>query len=93
MLQKGGGGVQKVRIYVTLRIIKARPQSTFGIFSNYVLKIKIHREFRLHLREDPSSIFAPDIEIENTLGPVNYDISRIYSGVIEGTVLFIYYFF
>lgn len=42
------------------------------------------REFRIVLHEDPSSIFVPNVQIENTMGPVHYDISRIYSGILEG---------
>lgn len=36
------------------------------------------------MREDPSSVFASDIVIENSNGPVDYDLSRIYSGKLEG---------
>lgn len=36
------------------------------------------------LQEDPSSIFAPNVHIENTVGPIHYDVSRIYSGMLEG---------
>jgi hypothetical protein len=36
------------------------------------------------LREDPHSVFSPDVQIENTDGPLHYDVSRIYSGVLEG---------
>lgn len=36
------------------------------------------------LREDPSSIFSPDVQIENTLGPLSYDVSRVYTGTLEG---------
>lgn len=47
--------------------------------------IFIHcREFKVVLHEDPHSIFAPDIEVENTLGPFSYDLSRIYTGKLEG---------
>lgn len=42
------------------------------------------REFRIVLHEDPSSIFAPNVHIENTVGPIHYDVSRIYSGMLEG---------
>lgn len=42
------------------------------------------------LREDPSSIFSPDVEIENTLGPLSYDVSRVYTGTLEGKFLFLY---
>ncbi|GAB0087443.1 uncharacterized protein DMENIID0001_017450 [Sergentomyia squamirostris] len=42
------------------------------------------REFRLILHEDPQSVFSPNVDIENTLGPLDYDVSRIYSGTLEG---------
>lgn len=44
------------------------------------------REFRVVLREDPNSIFSPNVEIENTIGPVDYDVSRVYSGTLEGNL-------
>lgn len=44
------------------------------------------REFRVILREDPDSIFSPNVEIENTDGPIKYDVSRIYSGTLEGDI-------
>lgn len=43
-----------------------------------------YREFRVLLREDPNSIFSPNVEIENTDGPIHYDVSRVYSGILEG---------
>lgn len=43
-----------------------------------------YRDFKIELREDPSSIFSSDIIIENTNGPVDYDLSRIYTGKLEG---------
>lgn len=39
-----------------------------------------HRDFLLVLRQQPNSVFANDVEIENTLGPIDYDVSRIYTG-------------
>jgi hypothetical protein len=42
------------------------------------------REFRVELREDPSSVFASDIIIENSDGPIDYDLSRVYTGKLEG---------
>lgn len=42
------------------------------------------REFKVELREDPSSVFATDIVIENTNGPIDYDLSRVYTGKLEG---------
>lgn len=36
------------------------------------------------LREDPRSIFSQDVEIENTAGPVAYDVSRVVTGTLEG---------
>lgn len=35
------------------------------------------------LRQQPHSVFAHDVEIENTLGPIDYDVSRIYTGSLE----------
>jgi hypothetical protein len=43
----------------------------------------IHREFRIEMREDPTSVFSSDIVIEGTDGPLDYDISRVYSGKLE----------
>lgn len=45
------------------------------------------REFRLVLRQNPLSVFATDVHIENTDGPMDYDITRIYTGTLEGTFL------
>lgn len=42
-----------------------------------------HRDFLLVLRQQPNSVFANDVEIENTLGPIDYDVSRIYTGSLE----------
>uniref|UniRef100_A0A0A1X400 Disintegrin and metalloproteinase domain-containing protein 10 n=1 Tax=Zeugodacus cucurbitae TaxID=28588 RepID=A0A0A1X400_ZEUCU len=42
------------------------------------------REFRMVLQQNPLSVFAGDVEIESTHGPVDYDISRIYTGTLEG---------
>lgn len=36
------------------------------------------------LREDPRSVFSRDVQIENTEGPLDYDLSRIYTGTVEG---------
>ena len=44
----------------------------------------VFREFRVELREDPSSVFAADIVIENSNGPIDYDLSRVYTGKLEG---------
>lgn len=44
----------------------------------------LRRDFRLVLREDPSSIYVRDVEIENTEGPVDFDLSRVYTGIVEG---------
>ncbi|XP_017483422.1 PREDICTED: disintegrin and metalloproteinase domain-containing protein 10-like, partial [Rhagoletis zephyria] len=41
------------------------------------------REFRMVLHQNPLSVFANDVEIESTHGPVDYDISRIYTGSLE----------
>jgi hypothetical protein len=43
-----------------------------------------YREFRVELREDPSSVFSSDIVIESTDGPIDFDLSRVYSGKLEG---------
>lgn len=47
------------------------------------------REFFVELREDPSSVFAADIVIENTNGPIDYDLSRVYTGKLEGEFYYI----
>uniref|UniRef100_A0A182XVQ7 Peptidase M12B propeptide domain-containing protein n=1 Tax=Anopheles stephensi TaxID=30069 RepID=A0A182XVQ7_ANOST len=48
------------------------------------LNFRAHdREFRLVLREDPRSVFSRDVQIENTEGPMDYDLSRIYTGTVE----------
>ncbi|XP_049276550.1 uncharacterized protein LOC125760454 [Anopheles funestus] len=48
------------------------------------LNFRAHdREFRLILREDPRSVFSRDVQIENTEGPMDYDLSRIYTGTVE----------
>nr|XP_040221275.2 uncharacterized protein LOC120948706 [Anopheles coluzzii]XP_040221276.2 uncharacterized protein LOC120948706 [Anopheles coluzzii]XP_049466918.1 uncharacterized protein LOC120948706 [Anopheles coluzzii] len=48
------------------------------------LNFRAHdREFRLVLREDPRSVFSRDVQIENTEGPLDYDLSRIYTGTVE----------
>ncbi|XP_050067990.1 uncharacterized protein LOC126556645 [Anopheles maculipalpis] len=48
------------------------------------LNFRAHdREFRLVLQEDPRSVFARDVQIENTEGPMDYDLSRIYTGTVE----------
>lgn len=38
----------------------------------------------MELREDPSSVFASDIVIESTNGPLDFDLSRVYTGKLEG---------
>ncbi len=40
------------------------------------------------LKEDPASVFSPEVEIENTLGPVVYDVSRVYTGTLEGKLYY-----
>lgn len=47
------------------------------------------RHFRVILREDPNSIFSPNVQIENTLGPIHYDTTRVYTGTLEGIENFI----
>lgn len=49
-----------------------------------LLRLVIHREFRVELKEDPSSVFSSDIAIENSDGPIDFDISRVYTGQLEG---------
>lgn len=46
--------------------------------------VLVCREFRIELREDPSSVFASDLVIEGTDGPIDYDFSRVYTGKLEG---------
>ncbi|XP_065354213.1 uncharacterized protein Kul [Calliphora vicina] len=41
------------------------------------------REFRLVLRQDPLSVFTSDVQIETSDGPMDYDITRIYTGSLE----------
>lgn len=64
-------------------------------FRSYIIKFNNKcdlynycREFRLVLRQNPLSVFATDVHIENTDGPVDYDITRIYTGTLEGKILF-----
>uniref|UniRef100_A0A1B0B6Q3 Uncharacterized protein n=1 Tax=Glossina palpalis gambiensis TaxID=67801 RepID=A0A1B0B6Q3_9MUSC len=40
-------------------------------------------EFRLILRQDPLSVFANDVRIETTEGPMDYDISLICNCIHE----------
>lgn len=47
----------------------------------------IFREFRVELNEDPSSVYTSDVVIEGTDGPLDYDVSRVYSGKLEGKIL------
>lgn len=47
----------------------------------------ISRQFNVVLREDPFSVFSSDVQIENTLGPLDYDVSRVYTGTLEGKLL------
>lgn len=62
------------------------PGKAFADF--HFLFFSIHREFRVELREDPSSVFASDILIENSDGPIDYDLSRVYTGKLEGEFRF-----
>ncbi|XP_058455167.1 uncharacterized protein LOC131432715 [Malaya genurostris] len=51
-----------------------------------VVRLNFHahdRDFKLVLREDPGSIYARDVQILNTEGPVDFDLSRVYTGVVE----------
>ena len=43
------------------------------------------------MREDPTSVFSSDILIEGTDGPLDYDISRVYSGKLESECFFEYF--
>lgn len=58
---------------------------------NLITKIYIYmfisRQFNVVLREDPFSVFSSDVQIENTLGPLDYDVSRVYTGTLEGKLL------
>lgn len=72
------------------RLPHARNRTIKSFFPSLFLRSSffsfiIFRQFNVVLREDPSSIFSPDVQIENTLGPLNYDVSRVYSGTLEGT--------
>ncbi|XP_050082239.1 uncharacterized protein LOC126569301 [Anopheles aquasalis] len=59
--------------------------SGYGPANVVRLNFRAHdREFRLVLREDPRSVFARDVEIENSDGPMDFDVSRIYTGTVEG---------
>lgn len=60
--------------------------------ANYVICGSRYREFRVILRNDPSSIFSSNVEIENTSGPIHYDINRVYTGTLEGNEPFAFYF-
>ncbi|XP_055618727.1 uncharacterized protein LOC129763556 isoform X2 [Toxorhynchites rutilus septentrionalis] len=60
--------------------------SSAGYGPANVVRLSFHahgREFSLVLREDPASIYARDVQIENTEGPVDFDLSRIYTGIVE----------
>ncbi|XP_033167226.1 uncharacterized protein LOC117145619 [Drosophila mauritiana] len=58
--------------------------SASGLAHTIRLNFSAHdRDFRLVLRQQPHSVFAHDVEIENTLGPIDYDVSRIYTGSLE----------
>ncbi|XP_030369201.1 uncharacterized protein LOC115620206 [Scaptodrosophila lebanonensis] len=55
-----------------------------GLAHTIRLNFSAHdRDFRLVLRQQPHSVFAHNVQIENTLGPVDYDVSRIYTGTLE----------
>lgn len=41
------------------------------------------RLFKLRLRRD-TSLFAEDVVIESTRGPVDFDLDKVYSGTLEG---------
>lgn len=57
----------------------------YAVYINTITLILLftHRDFLLVLRQQPNSVFANDVEIENTLGPIDYDVSRIYTGSLE----------
>ena len=67
-------------------VIKAhqRYKNLFFFFTSSSFIFVIFREFHIELREDPSSVFAPNILIENSDGPLDFDISRVYSGKLKG---------
>ncbi|KAL1403043.1 hypothetical protein pipiens_000928, partial [Culex pipiens pipiens] len=58
--------------------------ASYGPANVVRLNFRAHdRDFRLVLREDPTSVYAQNVQIENTEGPVDYDLSRVYTGVVE----------
>lgn len=65
---------------------------TKTIYMKTIFFFLFFRDFRLVLREDANSVFSPDIQIENSLGPLDYDISRVYSGVVEGKLILFFIF-
>ncbi|KAL5283829.1 hypothetical protein ACFFRR_006237 [Megaselia abdita] len=59
-------------------------QDQFGPAHTIKLNFRAHdKHFRMILHQNPLSVFAPDVEIENTEGPLDFDITRIYTGSLE----------
>ncbi|XP_064536171.1 uncharacterized protein Kul isoform X1 [Drosophila montana] len=66
------------------RQVEPSSGSPVGLAHTIRLNFSAHdRDFLLVLRQQPNSVFAHDVEIENTLGPIDYDVSRIYTGSLE----------
>ncbi|XP_022230382.2 uncharacterized protein LOC111079496 isoform X1 [Drosophila obscura] len=75
---------QKRQVEPTPSSTSSPPSSSSGLAHTIRLNFSAHdRDFRLVLRQQPHSVFAHDVEIENTLGPIDYDVSRIYTGSLE----------
>lgn len=53
----------------------------------YLFFILNFRTFNVLLKEDPSSVYASDVKIETTEGPLDFDLSRVYTGVLEGKLI------
>ena len=42
------------------------------------------RLFKVTIRQDAQSVFADDVIFENSLGPINFNKDKVYSGFLEG---------
>ncbi|KAI9584737.1 hypothetical protein GQX74_006632 [Glossina fuscipes] len=77
----GGGSAPSVESIFSVIIIETfKPENESHHSQHSGVK---HKEFRLILRQDPLSVFANDVRIETTEGPMDYDISRVYTGSLE----------
>ncbi|XP_017846933.1 disintegrin and metalloproteinase domain-containing protein 10 isoform X2 [Drosophila busckii] len=66
------------------RQVEEEHTSGQGLAHTIRLNFSAHdRDFLLVLRQQPNSVFAHDVQFENTLGPIDYDVSRIYTGNLE----------